>query len=194
MTDLPTIDGGFGCILSDPPWSFRTYGNKKTTPHRGDADHYQVMDASALRDLPVIRSASKDCALFMWVVDSHLDEALGLGRAWGFEFKTCAFVWVKSKRGGYPTVGMGYWTRKQVEQCRLFTRGKPRRLSKGVEQLIHCPRGAHSAKPEQQYSKIEALVGGPYLEMFGRRQQEGWTVWGDEVSTRNESLPFKGAA
>lgn len=194
MIPLPKVDGGFGAILLDPPWSFETYGKKHTTPHQGATDHYSVMSASDLRALPVIGSASKDCAMFMWVVDSHLDEALALGAAYGFEFKTCAFVWVKSKRGGYPVVGMGYWTRKQTEQCWLFTRGKPKRLSKGVEQLIHCPRGPHSAKPEVQYDKIEALVGGPYLELFGRRSREGWTTWGNEADKHNDTLPFRGTA
>jgi N6-adenosine-specific RNA methylase IME4 len=83
---------------------------------------------------------------------------------------------------------MGYWTRKQTEQCWLFTRGAPKRLSKGVEQIIHCPRGAHSAKPEQQYGLIEALVGGPYLEMFARTTRPGWTAWGDQVGVRDSEL------
>lgn len=187
MSALPP--GPFSCILADPPWAFRTYNNKTgTTPHRGDADHYQVMSASALRDLPVIGSAADDCALFMWVVDSHFDQALELGRAWGFEFKTCAFVWVKSKLGGYPVVGMGYWTRKQTEQCWLFTRGKPRRIGKGVEQLIHCPRGAHSAKPDLQYDAIERLVEGPRLELFARSARPGWSAWGNQVGVRDGSL------
>lgn len=128
--------GPFGCILADPPWAFETYNNKSgTTPHRGSEDHYSVMGADALATLPIADLAAKDAALFMWVVDSHMPDALALGRSWGFEFKTCAFVWVKSRLGGWPKVGMGYWTRKQTEQCWLFTRGSPRRLGKGVEQL-----------------------------------------------------------
>lgn len=181
-------DGPFGCILADPPWAFRTYGGKDQTPHRGDHDHYVTTKTATLKDIPVADTAAKDCALFMWVVDSHFDEALELGRAWGFGFKTCAFVWVKSKLGGWPHVGMGYWTRKQVEQCWLFTRGKPKRLGKGVEQIIYQPRGAHSAKPVEQYDKIEALVGGPYLELFSRSAQPGWTAWGNETGIRDGGL------
>lgn len=180
--------GGYGAILTDPPWAFRTYGGKDQTPHRGAHDHYSTMSAEDLKAIPVGSLAAKDCALFMWVVDSHFDEALELGRAWGFEFKTCAFVWVKSKLGGWPHVGMGYWTRKQAEQVWMFTKGKPKRLSKGVEQVIHCPRGAHSAKPEEQYRRIEALVGGPYLEMFARTTRHNWDGWGNEVGKRDGVL------
>lgn len=180
--------GPFGCILADPPWAFRTYSGKESTPHRGALDHYQTTRTDALASIPVGDACAKNCALFMWVVDSHLEEALALAKAWGFGFKTCAFVWVKSKAGGYPHVGMGYWTRKQTEQCWLFTRGSPKRLDKGVEQIIHCPRGAHSAKPEQQYKLIERLVGGPYLELFSRTNRPGWTAWGNETGKRDASL------
>jgi N6-adenosine-specific RNA methylase IME4 len=189
VDDFPA--GPFGCILADPPWAFKTYSGQRQTPHRdhrGAGDHYGVSETSDLCLLPVGDVAAKDAALFMWVVDSHLPDALSLAKAWGFEFKTCAFVWVKSRDGYDPVPGMGYWTRKQTEQCWLFTRGKPKRLGKGVMQIIHCPRGAHSAKPDRQYERIEALVGGPYLEMFARSQRLGWTAWGNEVGIRDGGL------
>lgn len=192
MTALPP--GPFGCILADPPWSFRTFGGKTGTPHRSAFDHYETTSTEALALIPVGDVAAKDCALFMWVVDSHMPDAIQLARAWGFEFKTCAFVWVKSKLGGWPHVGMGYWTRKQTEQCWLFTRGAPKRLGKGVEQIIHCRRGAHSAKPDQQYDAIERLVGGPRLELFSRSARDGWEAWGDGVGSRDGSLFTREAA
>ncbi len=185
MSVLPTVPGGFGCILADPPWGFHTYNGHTVPTRKHDAPPYQPMTADELFALPVAASAASDCALFMWVIDSHLDAAVSLGAAWGFSFKTCAFVWVKSKLGGWAVPGMGYWTRKQTEQCWLFTRGSPKRLSKGVEQIIHCPRGAHSAKPEIQYERIEALVGGPYLELFARNTRVGWSAWGNQVGIRD---------
>ena len=181
-------DGPFGCILADPPWAFRQWSGADATPHRTLGDHYLTTPTRTLAEVPVTSVAAADCALFMWVVDSHLEQAMDLGRAWGFEFKTCAFVWVKSKLGGWPKVGMGYWTRKQTEQCWLFTRGSPKRLGRGVEQIIHCPRGAHSAKPDLQYDAIERLVGGPYLELFARSERPGWTAWGNEVGARDGGL------
>lgn len=184
--ELPS--GPFGCILADPPWAYRNHSGPADGEHRGAHDHYPTTTTEELCQLPVARCADENSALFMWVVDSHLEEALTLGKAWGFEFKTCAFVWVKSKPGGWPHVGMGYWTRKQTEQCWLFTRGSPERLDKGVQQIIHCPRGAHSAKPEQQYGLIERLVPGPYLEMFSRTSKPGWTAWGNQIGARDDTL------
>lgn len=183
----------FGCILADPPWAFRTFSGEAVTPHRSAEDHYRTMDVAALSLLPVEAVAAKDCALFMWIVDSHVDAAMALGAAWGFTFKTVAFIWMKERMSGAgqvdwitgdvpePRISMGYWTRKQAEICLMFTRGKPRRLSKGVRQVIVAPRREHSRKPDEQYARIEALVGGPRLEMFARTAWPGWTAWGNQV-------------
>lgn len=187
--DWPT--GQYGTIFADPPWAFRTFGGDNATPHRSAEDHYSTMSLQQLRALPVADIAAKDAALFMWVVDSHLDEALALGRAWGFEFKTIAFVWAKTVQipkqvtlFGEMTdfrIGMGYWTRKQVEVCLLFTRGRPKRLAKDVRQIIAAPRREHSRKPDEIHDRVQRLVGGPYLELFARAPRAGWTVWGNQT-------------
>lgn len=189
--DFPA--GPFGCILADPPWAFRTFSGENMTPHRCAEDHYRTMTLEQMAALPVADVAAKDCALFMWIVGSHLTEAIDLATAWGFEFKTDAFYWLKQKMIGAmqadlftgdipePRMGFGYWTRKQVEPCWLFTRGNPRRLGRGVRQAIISPRREHSRKPDEQYDRIEALVGGPYLEMFARTQRSGWSVWGNQT-------------
>ena len=165
----------YGAILCDPPWAFKTYSGTHTTPHRCAEDHYATVPVSDLKSIPVADWAEKDCALFMWVVDSHVPDALELATAWGFQFKTNAFVWSKGR------IGMGYWTRKQSECCFLFTRGKPARLSKAVRQVIEAPRRERSRKPDAIYERVEALVGGPYLEMFARQRRAGWDAWGNEV-------------
>lgn len=193
--DLP--QGPFGCILADPPWSFRTFDKREIAPTQGDQP-YEVMSALDLRRLPVGDMAARHCALFMWATDSNLPEALQLGLSWGFTFKTVAFVWFKGKLMGAqvnlftgdidaPPISMGYWTRKQTESCLLFTRGSPRRLSKAVRQAIIAPRREHSRKPDEQYERIEALVGGPYLELFARQQRPGWTAWGNQIDKFREA-------
>jgi N6-adenosine-specific RNA methylase IME4 len=174
--------GPFGVILADPPWAFKTWSGKHATPHRTANDHYVTRKVSALAELPVLASAARDCVLFMWTVDSHIDEAIELGKAWGFKFKTRAFTWRKlTKDRSRARISMGYWTRKQTEICLLFTRGAPKRLSKGVREIIDAPIREHSRKPDEQYERIEALVAGPYLELFARQTRDGWESWGDQV-------------
>lgn len=193
MIDITVPDGGFAAIYADPPWAFRTFSDENVTPHRCAEDHYRTMELAELKALPVSDIAARDCALFMWIVGSHLQESIELATSWGFTFKTDAFYWLKQRLIGAdqidlftndiaePRMGFGYWTRKQVEPCWLFTRGSPRRLSKGVRQTIIEPRREHSRKPEEARTRIEQLVSGPYLELFGRAQRPGWTVWGNET-------------
>ncbi len=182
LATAPALPAGpFGVILADPPWSFKTFGGKTGTPHRGAHDHYLTLSIDDLCALPVKDCAAKDCALFMWVVDSHLDVSMKLAAAWGFQHKTIAFVWQKISPKGRPMIGMGYWTRKQAEVCILFTRGKPKRLDKGVRQMITEPKREHSRKPTVQYERIQKLVGGPYLELFARQERPGWTSWGNQT-------------
>lgn len=118
----------------------------------------------------------------MWIISSHIDQAIELGEAWGFQLKTNAFTWVKLTKDGKPKMGMGYWTRKGSEQCLMFTRGKPKRLNAGVREVITAQPREHSRKPDQQYQRIEQLVGGPYLELFARQAWPGWTAWGNQTN------------
>ena len=173
--------GSYGAIVADPPWSFMTYSGKTVTPHRAATDWYETMTIESLRQLPVASLAAKDCILFLWVVDSHLDVAIDLAKGWGFKYKTRAFEWLKSvKSGNGYRISMGYWSRKQTESCLLFTRGSPKRLSKGVRQIIEEPIREHSRKPDEVYRRIEKLVAGPYCELFAKYRWPGWDGWGDE--------------
>lgn len=44
-----------------------------------------------------------------------------------------------------------------------------------------APRTEHSRKPEKSYEIVEDVSPGDYLEVFARREREGWDVWGDEI-------------
>lgn len=183
-TEVKTL-GGFGVILADPAWS---YGDKK--PRGGAEHHYPTLSVAELCSLPVAELAAPDCALFMWGTYPTLPDMFTVGRAWGFEYKTIAFQWVKrNPKSGTPFYGLGRWTRGNTEGCFLFTRGKPKRISAGVSQLIEelepeildAPVGRHSAKPAAVRLKILELMGDmPAIELFARESAEGWESWGNE--------------
>lgn len=180
-----------GAILADPPWSFRSWSDKgknrapdAMVRQKGLAErHYATMSLANIRALPVADWALPNCVLFLWAVDCMLPEALAVGAAWGFRFKTVAFTWTKIKANGGHHIGLGYWTRGNPEQCLLFTRGAPRRKSAAVRQLIEAQRREHSRKPDETYERIEALVDGPYLELFARTERPGWNQWGNQLGT-----------
>ena len=77
---------------------------------------------------------------------------------------------------------MGYYTRSNPEMCLLATKGKPKRLSKSVRQLIVSKLQQHSKKPDEIRNRIVELCGDiPRIELFARQQVEGWDCWGNGV-------------
>lgn len=188
--------GKYGAILADPPWRYEVWSGETAVrrvhsigSNVSAAVHYETMPADDIRALPVAELAAKDCVLFLWVTWPTLPQAMQLIEAWGFNYKTCAFAWMKAHAGQVELfheeieahMGLGYWTRSNSEVCLLATRGKPRRLSKDVRQGIIAPRREHSRKPEGVHERIERLVGGPYLELFARQRRAGWDAWGNET-------------
>jgi len=67
------------------------------------------------------------------------------------------------------------------EMCLLATRGKPKRNSKSIPQLVVEQRQEHSRKPDIVYNHIENMLDGPYVELFARRKRNNWHSWGNEV-------------
>lgn len=133
--------------------------------------------------LPVADIADKDCALFLWATLPTLPEAFKTIEAWGFSYKTAAFVWVKRNRVADSWYyGMGYWTRANAEICLLATKGKIRRESNRVHQIIDTHLEAHSKKPDIARDKIVELMGDlPRIELFARARFDGWDCFGNEV-------------
>ncbi len=165
----------YGAILIDPPWRFDGYTRKGIVPARG-AQPYPTMALDAIAALPVRTLCADNCAVFLWQSDSLPHATAFLADAWGLRVVTDnVFVWIK------PSIGLGYWSRKRAETVALMVRGRPRRRSGGVDQVIAAPRREHSRKPDEIYRRVEALVGGPYLEMFARQRWSGWASWGNET-------------
>ena len=183
-------------ITADPPWDFTTYSDKAQKSAKA---HYATMGTDSIMSIPVPEVAAEDSVLLLWATWPNLVDGIRVGEAWGFTYKTLGFIWIKrSSQGKGWHTGLGYYTRANSEPCLLFTKGHPKRRDAGVSQLIvddesvNCLPGfeevltsrlaAHSAKPDEFYSRVETLMQGPYLEMFGRRKRKGWTVLGNEIS------------
>jgi N6-adenosine-specific RNA methylase IME4 len=176
---LTLPEGKFGAILADPPIPFNAWSVKGKS--RSPQHHYTCAEFDELAAIPVASVAAPDCFLCLWIPLRSVFLVEPLMSAWGFTFSGTAFVWAKQNRSGEGWFkGGGYSTRKNVEICLLGRRGKPRRKSAGVRELIVAPVREHSRKPDQTYSRVEQLCEGPYLEIFARQQWPGWTCIGDE--------------
>lgn len=170
----------YGVILVDAPLAFTTWSCKGEG--RSPQHHYDCLTFEQLAALPVASIAAPDCFLLSWIPLRSVFLAEPLMRAWGFEFSGTGFVWSKLNPTGVGWfMGGGYTTRKNVEICWLGRRGKPRRKSARVRELIVAPVREHSRKPDEVYERIEEFCAGPYCELFARQRRKGWDSWGLEV-------------
>lgn len=149
------------------------------------------MTIPEIASLPVQQISAADSLLFLWVTIPHLKSGLSIIEAWGFTYKTVAFVWVKqTKKSGSLHWGMGHWTRSNAELCLLGTRGHPKRANAGVHSVIMSPVRKHSQKPQEARDRIVTLCGDvPRIELFAREQEVGWDAWGDEVTSSVTLVP-----
>ena len=198
---LPTLypklpNKKFDIIYADPPWH---YNGKlqfdKSSKSKENIDFsrkifissamfkYPTLKTGELMQIPIREIAKNDCLLFMWTSNPHLAQAVELGEAWGFEYKTVAFVWDKMNHNP------GQYTLSNCELCLVFKRGripKPRG-ARNMQQLVRSPRKEHSEKPVEVIQAIEKMFPTQErIELFARRKAEGWSAWGLDVFKGNE--------
>ena len=170
----------YNIIYADPPWSYK---DKALAGNRGAGCKYPTQSSEWLNSLSVENITDKDCILFLWVTMPKLNECFELIKQWGFEYKTCAFTWVKkNKKANSWFMGMGRWTRANSEICLLAKKGKPKRISASVHSVVDTSIERHSKKPDCVRNRIVELCGDlPRIELFARQKTPGWDVWGNEV-------------
>jgi N6-adenosine-specific RNA methylase IME4 len=171
-SDLQTlIDSGkkFGTIYADPPWPYSNQATRAATQN-----HYQTMNLKDLAELPIKSLAADKAHLHLWTTNAFLFESKAIVEAWGFEYKSC-FVWVK------PQMGIGNYWRVSHEFLLLGVKGGLTFSDHSHLSWLCHERVGHSRKPEEFRRIIEKVSLSPYLELFGRRVIDGWTVWGDEI-------------
>ncbi len=116
--------------------------------------------------------------LFLWTTGPQMANAISLGSAWGFAYKTVAFVWDKMNHNP------GRYTLSQTEFCLVFKKGRipSPRGARNVKQLVRSRREAHSAKPEEVIDGITAMFPSQRkIDLFARRRFQGWDAWGLEA-------------
>jgi len=178
---LPKVVGGFSTIMADPPWRFSNRTGKVAPEHRR-LDRYSTMTLDAIKELPVSEVAAKNAHLYLWVPNALLPEGLEVMKAWGFRYVS-NIIWAKRRKDGGPDGrGVGFYFRNVTEILLFGVKGSMRTLGPGRSQvnMIETRKREHSRKPDEQFDLIEACSPGPYLELFSRHPNPGWTAWGDE--------------
>lgn len=189
---IPFPDKKYQIIYADPPWHYK-FGQSSS---RYIINKYSTMELPEICSLPVKDLAEDNAVLLMWATFPKLNWAIPVIEAWGFEYKTCAFVWVKTNKNYQVNqvsflpsdtfdkfTGMGYYTRSNAEICLLATKGDPLpRLCHNINQIVYEPVEEHSKKPSIIRQHIVDLFGDLHrIELFARQKTEGWDVWGNEI-------------
>jgi N6-adenosine-specific RNA methylase IME4 len=165
-----TASHRFSTILADPPWNVQQLGE------RGAVQHYDVMNLDRIRALPVAELAADNAHLWLWVTNATLRAGYDVMEAWGFTPRS-PLTWIK------PRLGLGNYLRNATEHLILGTRGHAPVNFKAQPTWMFAPLQDHSHKPEEQYAVIERISPGPYLELFARRRQPGWSAWGNQIDS-----------
>jgi N6-adenosine-specific RNA methylase IME4 len=184
VADLQELRGSgpFGTVLADPPWRFANRTGKVAPEHRRLA-RYSTMSAKEIARLPVGDLMDTRGHCYLWVPNALLAEGLMVLENWGFTYKA-NIVWHKVRKdGGSDGRGVGFYFRNVTELVLFGTRGQLRTLAPGRRQVnfVATRKREHSRKPDELYPIIERCSSGPYLELFARHSQPGWTAWGDEA-------------
>ncbi len=172
-------------IYADPPWSYRQRQINFQSYDKGKkyfndvTEHYATMTNNEIANLPVRDLADASSLLFLWVTSSNLDVWIEVGKTWGFEYKTVAFVWDKQR------TNYGFYTLSQCELCLVFKRGViPKRAITNIRQFLSEKLGEHSQKPSEIRNRITVMFPTQTkIELFARHKVDGWDCWGNEVDS-----------
>ena len=162
--------GLFQTIVIDPAWDYSEEGDNDAFGRI--KPNYHTMSIEEITALPIAQIADESCHLYIWVTNRTFQKAFPLMDKWGFRYITC-LTWIK------PHFGVGNYYRSQTEHVLFGVKGQQPLKRHDVGTWFKAPSSEHSAKPDEFYSLVETCSYAPYIDIFGRKERKGWTVWGE---------------
>jgi len=176
----------FKTIVIDPPWQLENQATE-AAPEYAECFRYETLPLKEIADMRICALADTNCHLYLWTVDALKHEAYDLVERWGFVAK-CELVWVKMTKWGKPVFGMGNYYRHQHESCIFAVRGSMRLMRKDLPTVIIGESVRHSQKPSEFYKRVLVASPPPRLELFARKNRDGFYVWGDDPNIKSADV------
>lgn len=168
--ELP--EGQYRSIVIDPPWPMEKI-EREVRPNQAGFDYptMSIEEISAM-DIPI----ADDAFVFLWTTQKFLPSAFQILQAWDLKYR---FTMVWHKNGGIQPYNCAQFN---CEFVLVGSKGNPIFADlKAFKTAFNAPRQEHSVKPDAFYELVSRVTLEPRLDMFSRREIEGFDVWGDEV-------------
>ena len=176
----PPPVGQFRTIVIDPPWPI-AWRIRDQRPNQIDLP-YQRMTVNEITELPIKKLTATDgCHIYLWTTHTFLPVAFSIFDKWDVKYKAL-LTWVKN-------VGFTPYSFMLTTEFVLYGQvGTLPLLKLGKRVDFRAKVREHSRKPDNFFSLVRQVSPEPRLEMFGREQRKGFTVWGNETEKFNRSL------
>ena len=160
--------------MVDPPWPMLKI-EREVRPNQEGFDYPTMsIDEIAALTLPV----ADDAFVFLWTTQKYLPDAFKIMEARGLTYR---FTMVWHKNGGIQPYNCAQFN---CEFILVGSKGAPIFADlKSFKTAFNAPRQGHSVKPDEFYELVNRVTLGPHLDMFSRREIDGFDVWGNEVQS-----------
>jgi len=164
----------FTTVVIDPPWDWSDEGDVNQLGRA--KPNYNTLSFEEIKKLPINELTKENSHIYLWITNRSLPKGFELLKEWGFRYITC-LTWCK------PSIGMGNYYRGSSEQILFGVKGSLglKRKDVGTWFLAKRPSKKHSSKPDEFYNMVEKCSPGLYLDYFGRKERNGWIVYGNKI-------------
>ena len=162
-------------VVVDPPWDIKFFMDRSTALKQNAGTPYPTMSLDEIKAMKL--PLADDAFVFLWTIQQYLEASFDALKAWGVE-RMFTMAWIKPH--GPQTKGRPLSNMEFIQVGRV---GKP--AFRTTKQFAMAFDGAwkkeHSKKPDEFYQTIRRVTAGPRLDMFSRRNIDGFDAWGKEA-------------